>query len=102
MDITMPEMDGLEALKAIKAMDPNAQVAMLTAMGQQQIVIEAVKSARATSWSSRSSATACWPPSPSWWASGPPNPDALRRLSLPRRGRVRFEDYREISDHPSS
>ena len=44
MDITMPEMDGLEALRAIKAADPHAKVAMLTAMGQQAIVIEAIKS----------------------------------------------------------
>ena len=44
MDITMPEMDGLTALKEIKALDPSAKVAMVTALGQQQIVLEAVKS----------------------------------------------------------
>ncbi|MCC7363262.1 MAG: response regulator [Dehalococcoidia bacterium] len=44
LDITMPEMDGLTALKEIKAMDPGAKVAMVTALGQQQIVLEAVKS----------------------------------------------------------
>ena len=44
MDITMPEMDGITALKAIRAHDPAARVAMVTALGQQQIVLEAVKS----------------------------------------------------------
>jgi two-component system chemotaxis response regulator CheY len=44
MDITMPEMDGLAALKEIKKVDPAARVAMVTAMGQQAIVMEALKS----------------------------------------------------------
>ena len=43
MDITMPGMDGLTALKEIRARDPNARVAMVTAMGQQAIVMEALK-----------------------------------------------------------
>ncbi len=43
LDITMPEMDGLTALKEIRKMDPNAKVAMVTAMGQQSTVMEALK-----------------------------------------------------------
>ncbi len=43
LDITMPEMDGLEALKAIKLRAPSAKVAMVSAMGQQQMVLEAIK-----------------------------------------------------------
>ncbi|KPL84151.1 chemotaxis protein CheY [Thermanaerothrix daxensis] len=44
MDITMPEMDGLTALKNIRAFDPQAKVVMLTALGQESVVLEAVKS----------------------------------------------------------
>ncbi len=44
MDITMPEMDGLSALKAIMQIDGQATVIMMTAMGQQGMVKEAVMS----------------------------------------------------------
>ena len=43
MDITMPEMDGIEALKKIKANDPNASIIMCSAMGQQAMVIESIQ-----------------------------------------------------------
>ena len=44
MDITMPEMDGIEALKKIKAADANASIIMFSAMGQQAMVIESIQS----------------------------------------------------------
>lgn len=44
MDITMPEMDGIQALKKIKEADANACVIMCSAMGQQAMVIEAIQS----------------------------------------------------------
>jgi two-component system chemotaxis response regulator CheY len=43
MDITMPEMDGIAALKEIKKIDPNAKVVMCSAMGQQAMVIDAIQ-----------------------------------------------------------
>ena len=43
MDITMPEVDGIEGLKRIKAFDGNAKVIMCSAMGQQNMVIEAIQ-----------------------------------------------------------
>ena len=44
MDITMPEMDGIQALKKIKENDPSASVIMCSAMGQQAMVIESIQS----------------------------------------------------------
>ena len=44
MDITMPDMDGIQALKKIKEIDPNANIIMCSAMGQQAMVIEAIQS----------------------------------------------------------
>lgn len=43
MDITMPEMDGLEALAAIKGEFPDAVIVMCSAMGQENMVLEALK-----------------------------------------------------------
>jgi len=44
MDITMPDMDGIETLKKLMEIDTGAKIAMVTAMGQQSLVIEALKS----------------------------------------------------------
>ncbi|MFW5999118.1 MAG: response regulator [Halanaerobiaceae bacterium] len=44
MDITMPVMDGLEAIKAIKDIDPGARIVVCSAMGQQKMVIQAIES----------------------------------------------------------
>lgn len=43
MDITMPEMDGIEAVKQIKNFDPEAKIIMCSAMGQQAMVIDAIQ-----------------------------------------------------------
>jgi two-component system chemotaxis response regulator CheY len=44
MDVVMPKMNGIEALKAIKTLDANAKVIMCTAVGQEQMVKLAIKS----------------------------------------------------------
>ena len=44
MDITMPNKDGLETLKEIKALDPNATIVMCSAMGQETMVMDSIKS----------------------------------------------------------
>lgn len=43
MDITMPDMDGVTALKEIKKIDPKAKVIMCSAMGQQSMVMDAIQ-----------------------------------------------------------
>ncbi len=43
MDITMPEVDGIQAVKEIKAHDGNAKIVMCSAMGQQAMVIESIQ-----------------------------------------------------------
>jgi len=44
MDITMPEMDGLTAMKEIIKIDPEARIIICSAMGQKDIVLEAIQS----------------------------------------------------------
>lgn len=44
LDITMPEMNGVDALKRIKEFDPKAKVIICSAMGQQAMVAQAVQS----------------------------------------------------------
>ena len=43
MDITMPEMDGITAVKEIKKVSPQAKIVMCSAMGQQAVVIESIQ-----------------------------------------------------------
>jgi len=43
MDIVMPDMGGIEAVREITKFDPNAKVLMCSAMGQQALVVEAIQ-----------------------------------------------------------
>ncbi|MEN6325861.1 MAG: response regulator [Syntrophomonas sp.] len=42
MDITMPEIDGIEAVRLIKKVDPKAKIVMISAMGQESMVRDAI------------------------------------------------------------
>ena len=44
MDITMPVLDGMQALKIIKRIDPGARVVMVSSMGEREFVLEAIRS----------------------------------------------------------
>ena len=44
LDITMPELDGLDALKLLREKNPKAKVIMCSAMGQESMVLEAIRS----------------------------------------------------------
>ncbi len=43
MDITMPEMDGITAVKVLLAIHPNARIIMVSALGQEEHMFEAIK-----------------------------------------------------------
>ena len=43
MDITMPDMNGLDALREIKKIDPQATIVMVSAMGSQEFVLDAIR-----------------------------------------------------------
>jgi two-component system chemotaxis response regulator CheY len=44
MDSTMPEMDGIQAVKNIRSLDPEAKIVMCSAMAQQKLVIDGITS----------------------------------------------------------
>ncbi|NLW46709.1 MAG: response regulator [Firmicutes bacterium] len=43
MDITMPEMDGITAIKKIREIDPNANIIVCSALGQKEVIMEAIE-----------------------------------------------------------
>ena len=71
LDITMPELDGISALKAILEIDPAARVVMCSALGQESKVLESIKAGARTSSSSRSRRSGCSTRSGRRWARAP-------------------------------
>jgi two-component system chemotaxis response regulator CheY len=59
LDITMPEMDGLTALKEIMAIDPRARIIMCSALGQESKVLEAIKAGGSSCGLARRTTAAC-------------------------------------------
>ena len=57
MDLVMPVMGGLEALRQIRAVDPEAKVVVVTALDQKQALMDSIRDGPSTSSSSRSSAS---------------------------------------------
>jgi len=69
MDIVMPDMGGIDAVREIVKQDPDAKILMCSAMGQQALVVEAIQAGPRISWSSRSSLPASSKPSSACWGS---------------------------------
>ena len=72
MDITMPEVDGIQAVKDIKKMDADAKIIMCSAMGQQAMVIESIQAGAKDFIVNRSRRTGLWMRSEESWVDKTP------------------------------
>jgi len=108
MDIRMPRMDGLEATRRIVALDQagGVRVLVLTTFDLDEYVYEALRQARAASWSKTYPRTTCWPPSGSW----PPgtrcspqhHPAPDRRVRPPARAEPGHPGRPGLTDRPGA
>ncbi len=83
MDIVMPDMGGIDAVREIVKHDPDAKILMCSAMGQQALVVEAIQAGRKTSSSNHSNRPACSKPSSACWANPPRPPTPWISRSTP-------------------